>query len=52
MSVQGVSFTYGGEPILEGISFAIESGDYVGIVGPNGGGKTTLLKIILEQFEN
>ena len=38
---------YSGQPILEGIDFAIERGRYVGIIGPNGGGKTTLLRTIL-----
>ncbi len=33
--------------VLENVSFSIEAGDYVGIVGPNGGGKTTLLKILV-----
>lgn len=47
VSVKNVSFSYGGTPILERISFDIQSGDYVGIIGPNGGGKTTLLKLML-----
>ncbi len=45
--VEGVEFSYHKEPVLEDISFTIEYGDYVGIVGPNGGGKTTMLKILL-----
>lgn len=47
LSVQGVSFAYADNPILDKISFDISAGEYVGIVGPNGGGKTTLLKIML-----
>ncbi len=45
--VEDVAFSYHKEPVLEDISFRIEYGDYVGIVGPNGGGKTTMLKILL-----
>jgi zinc transport system ATP-binding protein len=47
IELQDVSFAYGGNAVLEHISFAIEKGDYVGIIGPNGGGKTALLKIIV-----
>lgn len=47
IEVKNVSFSYGKEKILEDISLNIHKGDYLGIVGPNGGGKTTLLKIIL-----
>ena len=37
----------GGVPILEEINLAIHQHDFIGIIGPNGGGKTTLLKVIL-----
>lgn len=47
IEIDQVSFAYGKVPILKEISFAVHRGDYLGIVGPNGGGKTTLLKIIL-----
>src|SRR5438105_3192182 len=47
IEVKNVSFRYDAEPILEGISFTMAKGDYLGIIGPNGGGKTTLLRIIL-----
>jgi zinc transport system ATP-binding protein len=47
LSVKDVSFTYDGNPILERITFDLQAGEYVGIIGPNGGGKTTLLKIML-----
>lgn len=42
-----VGFAYDTHPVLEGVSFTVEEGDYVGIVGPNGGGKTTLLKLLV-----
>lgn len=47
IEVKDVSLAIGGHTILDAVSFAIPEGRYVGIVGPNGGGKTTLLKIIL-----
>ncbi len=45
--VKGVYFSYGGDWILEDINLEIIRGDFWAIFGPNGGGKTTLLKIIL-----
>lgn len=42
-----VSFSYGGPPVLEGINLALPQGQLISIVGPNGGGKTTLLKLAL-----
>ena len=47
VKLEGVWVQYNGVPILEGINLAIEQDDFLGIIGPNGGGKTTLLKIIL-----
>jgi len=47
IEVQDVCLSLGGHTILDAVSFAIPQGSYVGIVGPNGGGKTTLLRIIL-----
>ena len=38
---------YDGELVLEGINLSIKERDFVGIIGPNGGGKTTLLKVML-----
>lgn len=44
---RGVSFSYDGQPVLRRVNLEIEERDFVTIVGPNGGGKTTLLKLIL-----
>jgi zinc transport system ATP-binding protein len=42
-----VNFSYNHVPILEKINLTVYQKDFLGIIGPNGGGKTTLLKIIL-----
>ena len=47
ISLKGVSFAYGAIPVLEHIYLEIEEGEFLGIVGPNAGGKSTLLKLIL-----
>ena len=47
MRAENVRFAYGKTPVLENVSFDVKAGDYVGIIGPNGGGKTTLLKLLL-----
>lgn len=47
IKLDDVSFSYGDIPILENLSFTVNRGEYLGIIGPNGGGKTTLIKIIL-----
>lgn len=48
ISAQDLNFSYDKRsPVLEDISFSVEKGQFVGIFGPNGGGKTTLLMLIL-----
>ncbi|HET9242860.1 MAG TPA: ATP-binding cassette domain-containing protein [Gaiella sp.] len=48
IELEGVSFAYrGGPPALEDVSVTVERGEFVGIAGPNGGGKTTLLRLAL-----
>ncbi len=48
-----VTFSYPGAaaPALEDVSLRVESRDFLGVIGPNGGGKTTLLKILLGLLE-
>lgn len=47
ISLKNVFFSYQDQDVLENISVDIFPGDFLGIIGPNGGGKTTFLKIIL-----
>jgi zinc transport system ATP-binding protein len=47
IELKDVSFSYGSEPVLERINLDINAGEYVGVIGPNGGGKTTLIRLIL-----
>ncbi|MCE5300312.1 MAG: metal ABC transporter ATP-binding protein [Spirochaetia bacterium] len=46
ISFENVYAGYDGVDVVEDISFTVERGDYVGIIGPNGGGKTTVLKMM------
>ena len=41
----------GGIPVLEGVDLSVGRGDFLAVIGPNGGGKTTLLKVILGLLE-
>jgi zinc transport system ATP-binding protein len=46
-SMRNVVFGYGNEPVIDGISLDIHAGQFIGITGPNGAAKTTLLKLLL-----
>ena len=53
ISYENVTFAYdqGEEPVLESVSFDVEPGETVGIVGPTGAGKSTLVKLLLRFYE-
>jgi iron complex transport system ATP-binding protein len=42
----GVAFGYGARPVLRDVSLALAPGELVGVIGPNGGGKTTLVRLL------
>ncbi len=47
ISVTGASFGYDRSPVLSDVTYAVEAGEFTGIVGPSGSGKTSLLKLLL-----
>jgi zinc transport system ATP-binding protein len=48
ITCQNVSFGYEGQPVVRGLSFSLEQGDYLWVIGENGSGKTTLIKGLLK----
>lgn len=51
ISLRDVSFSFDGTPVLSNVELEIQPRDFTLIVGPNGGGKTTLVKIVLGLLE-
>lgn len=47
IEARGLSFSYGGAPVLRSISFSAGSGEVIALLGPNGVGKSTLLRCLL-----
>jgi len=51
VSMEHVYYSYDGVPVLQDLSLDIQERDFLTIIGPNGGGKTTILKLILGLIE-
>jgi zinc transport system ATP-binding protein len=51
VQISDLSFSYENLPVLERVDLEISDGSFVGIMGPNGGGKTTLLKLLMGFLE-
>ena len=51
LGFHAVSFSYGAKPLLDDVDLQIEAGERIGLIGRNGTGKSTLLKLLLGQLE-
>ncbi len=47
IEIRNLSFSYEKTPVLSDVNFSVDVGDFLAIIGPNGGGKSTLMKLIV-----
>jgi zinc transport system ATP-binding protein len=47
LEIKNLEFSYNGEAVLKDVNLTVRQKDFIAIIGPNGGGKTTLLKLVL-----
>lgn len=50
-SFKNVSFNYRGKDVLSDVSFSVPKGSFVGLIGPSGAGKTTIVDLLLRLFD-
>ncbi|MDA8127063.1 MAG: metal ABC transporter ATP-binding protein [Deltaproteobacteria bacterium] len=50
IEVRDLWFSFNGQPVLSGVNLTVPRGDFLIVIGPNGGGKTTLLKLMLGLY--
>jgi ATP-binding cassette subfamily F protein uup len=51
INAQGISKTFGANPLFQNISFTVSEGDRIGLIGPNGSGKSTLLRVLAGEVD-
>lgn len=51
VELRSVSFAFDRTPVLDDVDLVADRGEFLGVIGPNGGGKTTLLKLVLGLLE-
>jgi zinc transport system ATP-binding protein len=47
IDIQNLNFSYNRQPVLIDVNLTVQAGEFIAMIGPNGGGKTTLLKLML-----
>ena len=47
IDINGLNFSYGKSPVLTDVNLSIDENDFVAIIGPNGGGKSTLMRLMV-----
>ncbi|MEG1635290.1 MAG: ATP-binding cassette domain-containing protein, partial [Rikenellaceae bacterium] len=50
VNIKDCCAAYGDKTVLCGVNLSVQDQDFIGVIGPNGGGKTTLIKLILGQI--
>jgi ABC-type Mn2+/Zn2+ transport system ATPase subunit len=50
LHAEGLAVGYGGPPVLGGVTFELRPGEQIGVLGPNGGGKSTLFRALLGEL--
>ena len=50
LAVRDLEAGYGGPPVLTGVTFEVGEGERIGVLGPNGGGKSTLFRALLGEL--
>lgn len=51
VTLNNVNVSFDGKWVLQNLTFSVESGEFLGIIGPNGSGKTTLMKVLLKMIK-
>ncbi len=51
IEIKNLWFSFNGEPVLQDVQFTLYRKEFLAMIGPNGGGKTTLLKLMMGLFE-
>lgn len=50
IEVDNLTFAYAGDPVLQNVSFTVQTGDFLALIGSNGTGKSTLLRLLLGEL--
>jgi ABC-type Mn2+/Zn2+ transport system ATPase subunit len=50
LAARDLAASYGGPIVLDGVTFELEAGERIGVLGPNGGGKSTLFRVLLGEL--